>query len=56
MTDKKKPDNVVFDIETRKYDAARKPYATNIGASGKYHFNSLGSFPLNADRIWEKVV
>jgi hypothetical protein len=32
MTDKKKPDNVVFDVETQKYDAALKPYATSVGA------------------------
>lgn len=32
MTHKKKPDNVVFDIDTQKYDAALKPYATNVGA------------------------
>ena len=32
MTYKKKPDNVVFDIDTQKYDAALKPYATNVGA------------------------
>ena len=32
MANKKKPDNVVFDVETQKYDAAIKPYATNVGA------------------------
>jgi len=32
MSDKKKPDNVVFDAKTQKYDAALKPYATNVGA------------------------
>lgn len=32
MADIKKPDNVVFDAETKKYDAALKPYATNVGA------------------------
>lgn len=32
MAKKKKPDNVVFDIETQKYDASLKPYATNVGA------------------------
>jgi len=32
MTDNKKPDNVVFDTETQKYDAALKPYATSVGA------------------------
>ena len=134
MDGKKKPDNVVYNIETQKYDASLKPYATNVGApvitstdttawknrsinklnhkvqtryneikvqyeklmqefeynnliySAKfsfepiigdtYHlykrandetflsiiapnqcnFNSLGSFRLNADQIWEKVV
>lgn len=30
---KKKPDLVVFDEETQRYDAAFKPYATNVGAS-----------------------
>ncbi len=28
----KKPDNVVFNSKTQQYDAALKPYATNIGA------------------------
>jgi len=28
----KKPDNVVFNTETQKYDAALKPYATSISA------------------------
>ena len=32
MVDKKKPDNVVFNRETQKYDAALKPYGTNVGA------------------------
>ena len=32
MTNKKKPDNVVFDNEIQKYDAFLKPYATNVGA------------------------
>ncbi|NNK76771.1 MAG: DUF2452 domain-containing protein [Maribacter sp.] len=32
MTDKKKPDNVVFNTESQKYDAALKPYASNVGA------------------------
>ena len=32
MEEDKKPDNVVFDTETRKYDAALKPYATSVGA------------------------
>lgn len=32
MTDKKKPDSVVFDNEMQKYDAFLKPYATNVGA------------------------
>jgi hypothetical protein len=28
----KKPDAVVFDVDTQKYDAALKPYATSVGA------------------------
>ncbi|SRX55781.1 DUF2452 domain-containing protein [Aequorivita sp. CIP111184] len=32
MIDKKKPDNVVFNTETQRYDAALKPYATSVGA------------------------
>lgn len=32
MTTDKKPDNVVFNTETQKYDAALKPYATSVGA------------------------
>jgi len=32
MAQDKKPDNVVFNTETQKYDAALKPYATSIGA------------------------
>ena len=32
MTEDKKPDNVVFNIENQRYDAALKPYATNVGA------------------------
>ncbi|AIY14260.1 DUF2452 domain-containing protein [Cellulophaga baltica] len=28
----KKPDNVVFNTDTQKYDAALKPYSTNLGA------------------------
>ena len=32
MTSTKKPDNVVFNAESQKYDAALKPYATSLGA------------------------
>lgn len=32
MRGKKKPDNVVYNIETQKYDASLKPYATSVGA------------------------
>lgn len=32
MTETKKPDNVVFNTETQKYDAALKPYATSVSA------------------------
>lgn len=32
MNEKKKPDSVVYNTETEKYDAALKPYATSVGA------------------------
>ena len=32
MTSTKKPDNVVFNTETQKYDASLKPYGTSVGA------------------------
>ena len=32
MSDAKKPDNVVFNKENQQYDAALKPYGTNVGA------------------------
>lgn len=32
MSQKKKPDNVVFDEKTQKYNASLKPYATDVGA------------------------
>lgn len=32
MSQKKKPDNVVYDEDKKRYDAALKPYATNVGA------------------------
>jgi len=32
MSETKKSDNVVFNPQTQKYDAALKPYATSVGA------------------------
>ncbi|TCP25094.1 uncharacterized protein DUF2452 [Tenacibaculum skagerrakense] len=32
MTEKKKLDSVVYNTETKSYDAALKPYATSVGA------------------------
>ena len=32
MSEEKKPDNVVFNYKTQKYDAALKPYATSVSA------------------------
>ncbi|MFT4802652.1 MAG: hypothetical protein ACI93N_002432 [Flavobacteriaceae bacterium] len=32
MNKEKKPDNVVYNTETQKYDAYLKPYATSVGA------------------------
>lgn len=32
MAEQKKPDNVVYNTDTQKYDAYLKPYATSVGA------------------------
>ncbi|MWW23303.1 DUF2452 domain-containing protein [Algibacter lectus] len=32
MSEEKKPDQVVYNTETKKYDASIKPYATSVGA------------------------
>lgn len=32
MINEQKPDNVVFNVDGQEYDAALKPYATNLGA------------------------
>lgn len=32
MTEKKKPDNIVYNADNQKYDAYLKPYATSVGA------------------------
>ncbi len=32
MKKEKKPDQVVYNVETQKYDASLKPYATNLSA------------------------
>ena len=32
MVEEKKPDNVVYNTQTQKYDAYLRPYATNVGA------------------------
>ncbi|WP_405576836.1 DUF2452 domain-containing protein [Winogradskyella sp. Asnod2-B02-A] len=32
MSKAKKPDQIVFNEQTQRYDAALKPYATNVGA------------------------
>ncbi|GAA4230536.1 DUF2452 domain-containing protein [Postechiella marina] len=32
MRNKRKPDSIVFNPETQKYDASIKPYGTNVGA------------------------
>jgi len=32
MSSDKKPDNIVFNETSKKYDASLKPYATNVGA------------------------
>lgn len=45
MVGKKKPDNVVFDTETQKYNAALKSYAKSVGASVITTKDTVASFP-----------
>jgi len=55
MTAEKKPDTVVFDTETQKYDAALKPYATSVGAPVITTTDTLAWKNRNINRINHKV-
>ncbi len=51
----KKPDNVVFNVETQKYDAALKPYATNVGAPVITSTNTVAWKNRSISKINHKV-
>ena len=55
MTSSKKPDNVVFNSETQKYDAAIKPYATSLGAPVIIPTDTLGWKNRSINKINHKV-
>lgn len=55
MTEEKKPDNVVFDTETQKYDAALKPYATSVVAPVITTSDTLAWKNRNINRINHKL-
>jgi hypothetical protein len=51
----KKPDNVVFNTETQKYDAALKPYATSVAAPVIKPNDSIAWKNRSINRINHKV-
>ena len=55
MKEKKKPDNVVYNEEKEAYDAAIKPYATNVGAPA-IHTNDTTTWKnVNIDKVNKQV-
>tara|TARA_B100000795_G_C22481263_1_gene316722 strand:+ start:35 stop:436 length:402 start_codon:yes stop_codon:yes gene_type:complete len=55
MTEDKKPDNVVFNTETQKYDAALKPYATSVGAPVIISIDTIAWKNRSINKINHKV-
>ncbi|MEM7487169.1 MAG: DUF2452 domain-containing protein [Bacteroidota bacterium] len=55
MSKEKKPDNVVFDTENDKYDAALKPYATNVGAPSIKATDSIAWKNRSINKLNHKV-
>ena len=51
----KKPDNVVFDVTTQKYDAALKPYATGVGAPVITTVDTITWKNVNIDKVNKQV-
>ncbi len=51
MTKSKKPDNVVYNEEEKKYDAALKPYGTNVGAPAIYTVDTIAWKNRNLDKV-----
>lgn len=55
MSEDKKPDQVVFNEETQKYDAALKPYATNVGAPAIQVTNNSAWKNRNVHKANQKI-
>ena len=55
MAEEKKPDNVVYNEETQKYDAALKPYGTNVGAPSIVPNDSLAWKNRSINKVNHKV-
>ncbi len=55
METEKKPDNVVFNTETKKYDAALKPYATSVSAPVIKPTDTLAWKNRSINKINQKV-
>ena len=55
MTKDKKPDQVVFNENTQKYDAALKPYATNVGAPAIQVTNNSAWKNRNVHKANQKI-
>ncbi|UII75658.1 DUF2452 domain-containing protein [Flagellimonas sp. HMM57] len=55
MSKEKKPDNVVFNTENEKYDAALKPYATNVSAPSIKATDSIAWKNRSINKLNHKV-
>lgn len=55
MSKDKKPDQVVFNEDTKKYDAALKPYATNVGAPAIRVTNNSAWKDRNVHKANQKI-
>ena len=55
MAKEKKPDNVVFNTETGRYDAALKPYGTSVGAPKIEVSDSLAWKKQSVQKVNQKM-
>ncbi len=55
MTKDKKPDNVVFNTETQKYDAGLKSYATTVGAPVITTTDAIAWKNRNINKVNQKI-
>ncbi len=51
----KKPDQVVFNEEEQRYDAALKPYATGVGAPAITTLDTIAWKNVNIDKVNKQV-